>query len=62
MKALENRAIFAGFGYDREKQIDAHHERLKKVTNVIDTSKPQSLSARCHSPSKRLMTKQGIVI
>ena len=59
MRALENRAIFSGFRHDREKRIEQHHERVKTVKKVVDTSAPQSLQTRSSSPSKRLMSKQG---
>lgn len=60
MRALENRSIFSGVRHDREKQINEHRERLKTIKNVVDTSKPSTMETRCTSPSKKIITKQGI--
>lgn len=63
MKALENRSIFSGSQYDREKLLQIHRERLRSMRNVIDTRREgitSAQSARCSSPSKKLMTKQGV--
>lgn len=59
MRALECRAMFAGFNYDNDKHIQGHRDRLRSVQSIVDSREPECASLRHSSPSKRLMNKQG---